>query len=73
MVLGEARKIEDFADESSLLILRIRDRICGTNEEANEAFHVYPVAHSLGGLVCRCFLQNMNVGDPDARKHVDIP
>ncbi len=70
-ITGEARKIEDFAEGLSRLILRVRDRICGDDSQAKDAFRVYLVAHSMGGLVCRCLLQNMNVGSPEARKCVD--
>jgi hypothetical protein len=70
-ISGQARKIEDFAEGLSRLILRIRERICGTDQQALKDFRVYLVAHSMGGLVCRCFLQNMNIGSNDARYCVD--
>jgi hypothetical protein len=34
-------------------------------------FRVYLVAHSMGGLICRAFLQNPKLGSPDARSAVD--
>jgi hypothetical protein len=68
---GAARKIEDFAEGLSNLILRIRTRVCGGDAAAVSAFRVYLVAHSMGGLVCRCFLQNRKVGADEARSCVD--
>ncbi len=35
-VSGEARKIEDFAEGLSRLILRVRDRICGNDQQAKD-------------------------------------
>ena len=57
----------------SKLILRLRDRICSNPkaEVTPEDFKVHLVAHSMGGLVCRAFLQNPNLGDGAARKAVD--
>jgi len=34
-------------------------------------FRVHLVAHSMGGLVVRCFLQNETAGDKEARACVD--
>ncbi|MGA2799662.1 MAG: hypothetical protein ABSE63_18930 [Thermoguttaceae bacterium] len=70
-ISGESRKIEEFAEGLSRLILRIRDRMCGSDQTAKEAFRVYLVAHSMGGLVCRSFLQNTQIGDSEARKCID--
>jgi hypothetical protein len=41
------------------------------NGVSQEDFRVYLVAHSMGGLVCRAFLQNPALGDDAARKVVD--
>jgi hypothetical protein len=70
-ITGEPRKIEECAEGLSELILRIRERICGHDQNAQDCFRVYLVAHSMGGLVCRCFLQNPAVGKPEAKKCVD--
>lgn len=70
-VSGAAKKIEEFAHGLGVLIERIRDRICADDEEAQDCFRVYLVGHSMGGLVCRSFLQNPNVGDPKVKKLVD--
>lgn len=68
---GKRRDIEHFAKGLSKLILQLRDRICGHDEESRTSFKVYLVAHSMGGLVCRCFLQNDAIGDDEAKKLVD--
>src|SRR5262245_42953439 len=65
--------IEHFAEGLSDLIIRLRDRVCenADNEVTPKAFRVYLVAHSMGGLVCRAFLQNKKLGDDKARAAVD--
>jgi hypothetical protein len=70
-VAGEALKIEEFAEGLGKLILRIRDRVCGEDADARKSFRVYLVAHSMGGLVCRCFLQNSAVSTKEAKQLVD--
>ena len=69
---------------SSDLILRMRTLVCRKggknpmrpdemldNGVAEADFKVYLVAHSMGGLVCRAFLQNEKLGDAQARAAVD--
>lgn len=70
---GEPRPIEHFAKGLSQLIVRLRERVCANpkNQVAREDFKVYLVAHSMGGLVCRAFLQNPALGDASARSAVD--
>jgi len=70
---GETQPIEHFAQGLSKLILRLRERICANPKNAvtPENFRVYLVAHSMGGLICRAFLQNPRLGDKDARNAVD--
>lgn len=68
---GERREIEAFADGLSELILKLRNRVCTDDMQARKEFRVYLVAHSMGGLVCRCFLQNPKVGTETAKKLVD--
>ena len=64
--------IETFARGLNTLILRLRDKVCTPNSGiAKEDFRVYLVAHSMGGLVCRAFLQNPDIGSPEARAAVD--
>src|SRR4029453_12089183 len=79
---GDTPRIEHFAQGLSDLILRRRTLVCRKgvdpitgdpldNEVAPEDFRVYLIAHSMGGLVCRAFLQNPRLGSDDARKAVD--
>ena len=55
------RSIPQFAADLRAFILRVRDQVCGDDAEARETFKVYLVAHSMGGLICRCYLQNICV------------
>lgn len=70
---GDTPPIEVFASKLSTLILRLRDRICANpdNKVTKEAFRVYLVAHSMGGLVCRAMLQNPALDAAGASKYVD--
>jgi hypothetical protein len=70
---GEAPPIEHFAKGLDTLILRLRDKICANPKNAMTPadFRVYLVAHSMGGLVCRAFLQNPQLGSAEARRAVD--
>ena len=63
--------VMEAAQGLSGLILRVREQVCGTDRQALEEFRVYLVAHSMGGLVCRCFLQNDAVGAVKAKRMVD--
>lgn len=70
---GETPPIERFAKGLGDLILRLRDRICAdpSNQVTPAEFRVHLVAHSMGGLVCRAFLQNPKLGSAEARAAVD--
>lgn len=70
---GKTPAIEEFAKGLSRLILRVRDLVCAHpgGGITPEDFCCYLVAHSMGGLVCRAFLQNPGLGDDDARRCVD--
>ena len=70
---GETPKIEEFAKGLSKLISRIRDLVCDNpeNETTPDKFRCYLVAHSMGGLVCRAFLQNPELDEAKARGYVD--
>jgi hypothetical protein len=76
--------MDRFASGLSNLILTLRKRIYPDGEQTvitsdertagkmpYDRFRVYLVAHSMGGLVCRAFLQNSKYGSPDARALVD--
>lgn len=70
---GETPPIEHFAKGLSDLILRVRDKLCANpdNRVTPADFRVYLVAHSMGGLICRAFLQNPSLGSNEARQLVD--
>ncbi len=70
---GETPPIEHFAKGLDKLILRLRDKICADSKNTMKPadFRVHLVAHSMGGLVCRAFLQNPKIGSPEARGAVD--
>ncbi|HKP76221.1 MAG TPA: hypothetical protein VJT67_11905 [Longimicrobiaceae bacterium] len=81
---GKSHAIEEFAQQLSDLIMRLRAQVCRkggkhplrpdktVDNGVDEAdFRVYLVAHSMGGLVCRAFLQNKKIGNDLARKAVD--
>lgn len=68
---GEAPSIKKAAQGLNDLILDIRDQICQGDPQAMDKFRVYLVAHSMGGLVCRCFLQNPAIGNNATKAMVD--
>ena len=70
---GKTPGIEHFARGLSDLIVRVRELVCANpdNQIAEQDFRCYLVAHSMGGLVCRAFLQNPDLGDAAARACVD--
>lgn len=81
---GARPDMRRFADGLGDLILTLRDRVYPegadtrlTDEEEEtgklpfEKFRVHLVAHSMGGLVCRAFLQNREYGNDTARRLVD--
>lgn len=68
---GKAPAIEEAAGMLGKLILQVRDQISGLDQTAREACRVYLVAHSMGGLVVRCFLQNQAIESDAARAMVD--
>ncbi len=69
---GKQVAMEDFGKGLNDLILKVKRNVCKPDDvEANAAFKVYLVGHSMGGLVIRCFLQNPKVGTEEARRLVD--
>jgi len=56
---GERRTIPYFASQLRWFILGIRNQVCGSDHSARQSFKVHLVAHSMGGLICRCYLQNI--------------
>jgi hypothetical protein len=70
---GTTPEIEEFAEGLSRLILRVRDLVCADPENGvkEKDFRCYLVAHSMGGLVCRAFLQNDTIGSAAAKRCVN--
>lgn len=70
---GKTPPIEHFARGLDKLILRLREKVCANrgNKIVPADFRVHLVAHSMGGLVCRAFLQNPKLGSAEARGAVD--
>ncbi len=58
---GKRLRIPEFARMLRDYILQIRKLLCDSKEERDN-FKVYLVAHSMGGLICRCYLQNIMAG-----------
>lgn len=61
---GKPLSITAAAEGLRDLIHQLREQVCGTDAQALAQFKVHLVAHSMGGLVCRCFLQNNAVSTP---------
>ncbi len=59
--LGDGRKdpIASYAEDLREFILRVRTQVCQEDPEELAKFKVYLVAHSMGGLICRTYLQNV--------------
>lgn len=70
---GKTPPIEHFAKGLGNLILRLREKVCTNkdNKVTSKDFRVYLVAHSMGGLICRAFLQNTKLSSAEARGAVD--
>jgi hypothetical protein len=68
---GDRPDIPVYAKGLGELIKKVRNQVCGDDPEALDAFKVYLVAHSMGGLICRSFLQNPPPGTEDMRPYVD--
>lgn len=68
---GKVPSIIEAAEGLGKLIVKLRRQVCGDDQKAAEAFRVYLVAHSMGGLVCRCFLQNPIVSSKEVKGLVD--
>jgi hypothetical protein len=70
---GKTRSIGEFAKGLDALILRVRKLVVANaaNGVTAKDFRCYLVAHSMGGLVCRAFLQNDDYGSDEARACVD--
>ncbi|MEE4604068.1 MAG: hypothetical protein V2J65_22495 [Desulfobacteraceae bacterium] len=68
---GKVPSVTEAAEGLGELIVKLRGQVCGEDQKAAKAFRVYLVAHSMGGLVCRCFLQNPSVSSKKVKGLVD--
>lgn len=68
---GKTPSILDAAKALAQRILQLRDSVCGDDTQARQDFRVHLVAHSMGGLICRCLLQNPDVTSSEVRGLVD--
>jgi len=64
---GERKEIEFHANALREFLIHVRKAVLGPSENKDK-FRVYLVAHSMGGLVCRSYLQNSNIPDLDGKK-----
>lgn len=72
---GESRNVTEYAKRLNSLILKVKElvlqyRVDGEPAIAAEDFRCYLVAHSMGGLIARAFLQGQ-VNYKEARESVD--
>lgn len=65
---GERKEIEFHAKRLREFILHVRDCVLAKEGGPKSKFRVYLVAHSMGGLICRCYLQNSSIPDLDGKK-----
>lgn len=61
---GRRREIEFHARELQRFLRHVRDAVLEEGEPPGR-FRAYLVAHSMGGLICRCYLQNRDIPDLD--------
>ena len=67
--LGDVEKMKGWAEKLGDLIRQVKGAVCGSDEDEQSRFRVHLVAHSMGGLICRCLLQNEDI-DADAARMV---
>ena len=59
---GERKEIEFHARKLREYLIHVRDAVVEDGEDPDR-FRVNLVAHSMGGLICRCYLQNPDIPD----------
>ncbi len=59
---GNRKEIEFHAKKLCEFLLHVRHAVLDKNENP-EHFRAYLVAHSMGGLICRCYLQHPEIPD----------
>jgi len=70
-LFGDLAKMRRWALNLRGLIYRVRARVCGDDQTQLENFRVHLVAHSMGGLICRCLLQNDDIQTRDVVGLID--
>ena len=68
---GKTLSIPEAAIGLKALIHTIKDQVCGADTLQQQRFKVHLVAHSMGGLVVRTFLQNDKISTKADRDLVD--
>jgi hypothetical protein len=63
---GKRHEMEVYAEGLGQYLQKIRAIICGNNKKKLKAFKVYLIAHSMGGLVVRCWLQNIRLSEKNS-------
>lgn len=63
---GDRKEIEFHAEKLSEFLKHVRDSVLEPGEDPKR-FRAYLVAHSMGGLICRCYLQNPKIPDIDGK------
>ena len=63
---GGRREIEFHARKLGEFLRHVREAVLGSGEDPKR-FRACLVAHSMGGLICRCYLQNPEIPDIDGR------
>lgn len=63
---GDRREIEFHARKLSEFLRHVRKSVLESGEDRSR-FRVHLVAHSMGGLICRCYLQNPKIPDIDEK------
>lgn len=58
-------EIEHYAKKLGEFIRHVREAV---KRKKDKDFRVYLIAHSMGGLVCRCYLQNSEIPGLDGKK-----
>ena len=64
---GNRREIEYHAKKLSKFLRHVRRAVLEPEEDL-DCFRAHLVAHSMGGLICRCYLQNPNIPDLNKEK-----
>lgn len=68
---GQVPSIVEAARGLLELIKSVRQQVCSTGDIKFSDFKVHLVAHSMGGLIVRAFLQNDKISTPEDRQLVD--